>query len=73
MEGQRKEEGRIVIFYFGRKDELVISKSCLREPHGCPHGHRLPIHTLIRESLQVSFFFPRAGWGGIGDIGLSMH
>ena len=64
MEGQRKEEGRIVIFYFGRKDELVISKSCLREPHGCPHGHRLPIPTLIRGSLQVSFFFSGAGWKG---------
>ena len=64
MEGQRKEEGRIVIFYFGRKDELVISKSCLRETHGCPHGQMLPIPTLIRGSLQVSFFFSGAGWKG---------
>ena len=61
LEGQRKEEGRILWFFFffilAEKMSLVISKSCSREPHGCPHGQRLPTPTLIRESRQASFFF----------------
>ena len=55
--GKEKREAELCdFFYFGRKDELLISKSCSREPHGCPHGQRLPTPTLIRESLQVYFF-----------------
>ena len=55
----------VIFFYFGRKDESLISKSCSREPHGCPHGQRLPTPTLIRESLQVSFFCFGVGVGGL--------
>ena len=59
----------MIFFFFilAEKMSLVISKSCSREPHGCPHGQRLPTPTLIRESLQVSFFCLGVG-GGMGGL-----
>ena len=54
-----------MIFDFGKKDELVISKSCSRDARGRPSGSRPPTPTLIREAPRFWVFFPGAGGGGV--------